>query len=342
MMQFGVFDHLDRNDLSLADYYEARLKTIADYDRFGFYAYHVAEHHSTPIGLAPSPSVFLAAVAQRTQRLRFGPMVYALPLYHPIRMIEEICMLDQMSGGRFEMGFGRGSVGIELDYYGQDPKLAQEIYAEALELVLKGLTEPTLTFHGRFFQFDNVPMELAPLQKPYPPVWYGLHAPESAKRAARKGLRVISLDSVPATCASFEVFRAAWREAWGEAPLPLMGLGRFIVVAETDAAALALARRAYPRWHHSFTYLHRRHNYSAMHPRPPDFDGIAAVGQGVAGSPRTVATFLREQLAATGSNYCVGQFAFGDLPLAETQRSIELFAHEVMPTLQSVAPAPVV
>ena len=338
MMQFGVFDHLDRNDLSLADYYESRLKIIESYDRLGFYAYHVAEHHSTPIGLAPSPSVFLSAVAQRTQRLRFGPMVYALPLYHPIRMIEEICMLDQMSHGRLEMGFGRGSVGIELAYYGEDPKLAQEVYAEALELVLKGLTEPALTFHGKFFNFDNVPMELVPLQKPYPPVWYGLHAPESAKRAARKGLRVISLDSVPATRASFDVFRDAWREAWNDTPLPLMGLGRFIVVAETDAEALALARRAYPRWHDSFTYLHRLHKYSAQHPRPPEFDGIVEVGQGVAGSPRTVVAFLREQLAATGSNYCVGQFAFGDLSLAETQRSIALFAREVMPELQSVAP----
>jgi alkanesulfonate monooxygenase SsuD/methylene tetrahydromethanopterin reductase-like flavin-dependent oxidoreductase (luciferase family) len=338
MMQFGVFDHLDRNDLSLAEFYEARLKIIESYDRFGFYAYHVAEHHSTPLGLAPSPSVFLSAVAQRTRRLRFGPMVYALPLYHPIRMIEEICMLDQMSQGRLEMGFGRGSVGIELEYYGEDPKSAQEVYAESLELVLKGLTEPVLSFHGKFFNFDNVPMELTPLQKPYPPVWYGLHAPESAKRAANKGLRVISLDSAPATRASFDVFRAAWRDAWNDTPLPLMGLGRFIIVADTDAEALTLARRAYPRWHQSFTFLHRRHNFTAMHPRPADFDGLAALGQGVAGSASTVTAFLREQLAATGSNYCVGQFAFGDLSLAETQRSIALFAHEVMPELQAAVP----
>jgi alkanesulfonate monooxygenase SsuD/methylene tetrahydromethanopterin reductase-like flavin-dependent oxidoreductase (luciferase family) len=109
-MEFGIFDHLDRNDLPLCDYYEARLKTIEAYDRLGFYAYHVAEHHSTPIGLAPSPSVFLSAVAQRTKRLRFGPMVYALPLHHPLRLIEEICMVDQMSNGRLEIGFGRGSV----------------------------------------------------------------------------------------------------------------------------------------------------------------------------------------------------------------------------------------
>src|SRR3954454_21249730 len=153
-MEFGVFDHLDRNDLPLHDYYEARLKIIEAYDRLGFYGYHVAEHHSTPIGMAPSPSVFLAAVAQRTRRLRFGPMVYALPLYHPLRMIEEICMVDQMSRGRLEIGFGRGSVPEELVYYGAEPEEAQQLYAEALELILKGLTERTLSFEGQFFRFD--------------------------------------------------------------------------------------------------------------------------------------------------------------------------------------------
>ncbi len=341
-MQFGVFDHLDRNDgLSLADLYETRLKIIEAYDRLGFYAYHVAEHHATPLGLAPSPSVFLAAIAQRTRALRFGPLVYALPLYHPIRMIEEICMLDQMSRGRLEIGFGRGSVGVELAYYGQNPEHAQEIYAEALELLLQGLTAKSLTFHGRFFNFDAVPMELEPYQKPHPPIWYGVHAPDSARRAARKGLRVVSLDAVPATRAAFDAFRAEWRDAWGSTPLPLMGLGRFIVVAETDEAALALARRAYPKWHESFTYLHRLHGFAATHPRPSDFDGIVECGQGIAGAPQTVAAFLRRQIGETGTNYLVGQFAFGDLTLAEALGSIERFAAKVMPALQDRVPAAV-
>ena len=108
-MEFGIFDHLDRSGLPLKEYYEARLKLIETYDRSGFYAYHVAEHHSTPLGMAPSPSVFLSAIAQRTRRLRFGPLVYALPLHHPLRLVEEICMLDHLSGGRLEIGFGRGS-----------------------------------------------------------------------------------------------------------------------------------------------------------------------------------------------------------------------------------------
>ena len=337
-MEFGVFDHLDRNDLPLRDYYESRLAIAEIYDQHGFYAYHIAEHHSTPLGMAASPSVFLAAVAQRTNRLRFGPLVYALPLYHPLRMIEEICMLDQMSSGRLEIGFGRGSVPAELIYYGQKPEEAQAVYAEALDLIVRGLTSRTLTFKGQYFQFDDVPMELAPYQQPHPPVWYGVHAPESAVRAARRGLQVVSLDPAAATRAAFDAFRVAWREAWGAKPLPLMGLGRFVVVADTDAAALAIARRAYPRWHDSFTFLHRKHGRLNAHPRPATFEGLAEVGQGVAGAPATVAAFLRRELDETGSNYCVCQFAFGDLSDAEIRRSIELFARDVMPALAGQVP----
>ena len=107
-MRFGVFDHLDDSGVPLGRHFEERLRLIEAYDRAGFYGYHLAEHHNTPLGYAPSPGIFLSAVAQRTKRLRFGPMVYLLPLYHPLRLIDEICMLDQMSGGRFLFGVGRG------------------------------------------------------------------------------------------------------------------------------------------------------------------------------------------------------------------------------------------
>src|SRR4051812_48866817 len=152
-MEFGVFDHLDRNELALRDFYEARLKIIEAYDRLGFYAYHVAEHHSTPLGLAPSPSVFLAAIAQRTSRLRFGPLVYALPLYHPLRMIEEICMLDQMSGGRLQFGVGKGISPIEVAYYGLDPAKLGKMFVEAFDVLMRGLQNRTLDFEGEFYRF---------------------------------------------------------------------------------------------------------------------------------------------------------------------------------------------
>jgi len=332
-MEFGIFDHLDRNDLPLGEYYEARLKLIEAYERAGFYAYHLAEHHSTPIGLAPSPSVFLAAIAQRTKKLRFGPMVYALPLHHPLRLIEEICMVDQLSNGRLEIGFGRGSSPTENAFYGQNPAQAQDIYTEARELILQGLTHKTLTFEGKHFSFKDIPMELEPLQKPHPPMWYGVHSAEAAERAAKQGLNMVSLDSAKDTRGYNDRFRQTWHKLRGNRSTPKLGISRFIVVAPNDEEALTIARRAYPVWHSNFYFLYRLRGNTPAHPRPSEFDKMMEIGQAVAGSPDTVRKFLQVQLDQSASNYLVGQFAFGDLTLAESLRTVELFKNDVMQKL---------
>src|SRR6516162_381572 len=150
-MRFGIFDHLDDSGLPLDQHFEARLKPIEAYDRAGFYGYHLAEHHNTPLGYAPSPGAFLAAVAQRTRQLRFGPMVYLLPLYHPLRLIDEICMLDQMSNGRFLYGVGRGISPVEVGFYGIDFATGAEQFRECFEVTRIGLTEDEVTFHGKFY-----------------------------------------------------------------------------------------------------------------------------------------------------------------------------------------------
>ena len=335
-MHFGVFDHLDRYDIPLAQFYRDRLALIEAYDRAGFYSYHLAEHHATPLGMAPSPSVFLASVAERTKQLRFGPMVYALPLYHPIRLVEEICMLDQLSGGRLDMGFGRGSSPVEIEYFGVESDIAhtQRVYEEALMVIRQGLATQRIDHVGEFFNFRNVPIMLEPVQKPHPPLWYGAHAPDSSARAARQAQNIISLDPPPLARQIFEHYDRAWRESHGTAPLPKVGIGRFVVVAETDAQALALARRAYRRWHESFVYLFKVHNRQMRHARPETFDGVLEVGQGMAGSPATVLAAIKQQIEGTVCNYFVGQFAFGDLSLAETTRSLDLFVKQVAPGLK--------
>jgi alkanesulfonate monooxygenase SsuD/methylene tetrahydromethanopterin reductase-like flavin-dependent oxidoreductase (luciferase family) len=335
-LDFGVFDHLDRNDLPLHDLYEQRLQIIELFDRSGFYAYHVAEHHFTPLGMAPSPSVFLSAVGQRTKRLRFGTFVYALPAHHPLRVLEEICMLDHMSGGRLEIGFGRGSVPFEIAYYGQNAQERQQIYAERLELILKAFTAGTLTWQGRYDRFENVPIEMAPLQKPHPPLWYGAHSADSAERAAQKGLNIVTNDTPGNARSIIDRYRQVWQQTQSSNAVPKMGLVRFIVIAETDGDALTIAKRAYLRWRSSFVYL------SAMHGTLPDsplnvqsFDQLIGQGQAFAGSVDTARVFLRKQLEISGANYLVGQFCFGDLSLSEMRRSVELFATHVMPALQT-------
>ena len=190
-MKFGIFEHMDDSGTPVGQHFENRLSLIEAYDRYGFYAYHLAEHHGTPLGLAPSPGLFLAAVAQGTRRLRFGPLVYSLPLYHPIRLIEEICMMDQMSGGRFEFGVGRSVPPIEVGFYGVNPADGPRQFPEALRVIKQGLTSDELTFSGEFYKFDKVPMVLKPVQRPYPPLWYGVLTPDAAYWAALEGAHIV-------------------------------------------------------------------------------------------------------------------------------------------------------
>ena len=320
-MEFGIFDHLDATGQPLDSYYADRLELIGLYDRVGFRSYHIAEHHSTPLGMAPSPNLFLSAIASQTTRLRFGPLVFALPLYHPLRLVQEICMLDQLSRGRLEIGFGRGASAIEASYFGNDHTIAEPVYREYLDLILAGMAEGRLNGKGDYYDFDDVPLMFGPYQKPHPPLWYGVHSTESAERAARMGSNIVSLDTAEEMATFANRFRDVWEEVHGSAgPQPLIGLGLFVFVADTDAAALAAARRAYPVWHHSFNYLFVRHNAPPpRHQRPPAWDDMAAQGRAIAGSPETVTAALAERLEASACNYLVGQFAFGDLTLDETR-----------------------
>ena len=335
-MQFGIFDHMDNDHLPLADFFEERLKIIEMYDQLGFHAWHVAEHHATTLGMAPSPNIMLAAGAQRTRRLRFGPMVYALPLYHPLRLAEEIAMLDQMSRGRLEIGFGRGSSPVEICYFGVDPAQTEDEYRVMLPRVLEALETGVMRVPEQVEPYAEFALKVQPCQKPYPPVWYGVHAVESAQRAATRGWNTISLDAAEEARECNEAYRAKFRDVHGARSLPLMGLGRFVIVAETDAKAEAIARRAYPHWHQGFTHLFRRLGRTNRHPRPDNWDMLHGQGKGVAGSAATVAAFLSHQLTQSQSNYCVAQIAFGDQSFDELRTSVDLFARDVMPQLRSI------
>jgi alkanesulfonate monooxygenase SsuD/methylene tetrahydromethanopterin reductase-like flavin-dependent oxidoreductase (luciferase family) len=332
-MKFGVFDHMDDAGVPLGQLYADRLRLVEAYDRAGLYAYHLAEHHATPLGCAASPGLFLAALAQRTTRLRFGPMVYLLPFYHPLRLIEEVCMLDQMSGGRFELGVGRGVSPFETLAYALDFAQTQPMYHEAFQVLLKGLGSDELTFEGKYYRFDKVPMVLRPVQQPHPPLWYGTTIPANADWPAENDINIVSLGLREGVRSTFDRYLSVRDKLGKDRNATLYGVGRHVVVADTDAEALTIARRAYPRWRNSFRWLFQRHG---AQPRidalyPETFDGLQAIHNGIAGSPPTVRDFIKAEIAATGPNYFVPWLAFGDMTLKESLHSVELLARDVMP-----------
>ena len=334
-MKFGVFDHMDDAGIPHGELFAGRLRLAEAYDRAGFYAYHLAEHHGTPIGCAASPGIFLAALAQRTEKLRFGPLVYLLPFYHPLRLIEEICMLDQLSGGRLELGIGRGVSPFETHNYALDFSQTGAMYHEAFQVLLKGLAADELTFEGKFYRFDKVPMVLKPVQRPHPPLWYGVSIPDNADWPAANDVNVVSLAPPAAVRPIFERYQATRRKL-GKGDTTLRGVGRHVVVADTDEKALEIARRAYPRWRSNFFWLFRRHGSA---PRvgdlyPESFDQLAALKTAVAGSPQTVRDFIAAEIEETSPNYFVPWLAFGDMTVEETLHSVDLFAREVMPAFR--------
>ncbi len=185
--EVGLFDWIDRGKAPLHELYQDRLRLLEVADSAGFVGYHLAEHHFTPLGMAPSPALFLSAAAQRTHQIRLGPLGYLLPLYNPLRLIEEVCMLDQLSNGRLDLGFGRGISPYELGYFGVDSAESRSVMDESLAVLIEGMTHQRLTFQGKYFQYDDVPMELNSRQQPYPPLWYPTRSVDSVKQAAQQG-----------------------------------------------------------------------------------------------------------------------------------------------------------
>jgi alkanesulfonate monooxygenase SsuD/methylene tetrahydromethanopterin reductase-like flavin-dependent oxidoreductase (luciferase family) len=332
-LQFGIFDQNDHGRYSLTEQYEKRLALIEFYDKSGFRTYHMSEHHSTPLNLTPSPSVFLAAVAQRTRRLRFGALVYVLPAHHPLRLAEEICMLDHLSHGRLEVGIGRGASPHELDYFGVDSDVAQAMYVEAYQIIMQALTRDEVNFDGKHYRFSKVPIDLKPAQLPHPPLWYAVPVPEGAAWPAQNRINIVCAGPVARVREITDRYRAEWLAAGNSlAALPLLGINRFVVVADSDREAMALGRRAWPKFHTSFMKLWKLHGTQPRFARmPEDFDALVENGGGIAGSPAAVRDRVRAMTAEAGANYFIGQFSFGELTHEEVMHSVGLFAREVLP-----------
>src|SRR5229473_4239926 len=163
-VRFAMFDWLDESGRGQGETYAERLQMLELADQAGFYCYHLAEHHGTALSTVPSPNLFLASVAQRTRRIRLGPLGYVLPAYNPLRLLEEICMLDQLSNGRLEVGVSRGSSPFEAEPFGVQREAAKGMYEEALDIILMGLSTGEVEYHGKYFQFDHLTTRFQPYQ----------------------------------------------------------------------------------------------------------------------------------------------------------------------------------
>ena len=356
-MRFGIFDHMECSTDSLAQLYEERLRMLEYADEAGFWCYHKAEHHFTPLDAAPSSTVFLAAASQRTERIRLGSLVMLLPFYEPLRFIEEICMLDNLCGGRLEVGVGKGISPAEHALWGQDPNTARERFEEAFEIVRVGLSRASpeagaadstagsdADEHGvlesatgryrRTGSADKVPHPLRTLQEPRPGFWY----PGNVDYAGRHRLHTIVGGSARAIHKALEIYRKGLAQPDGDwnpgVAEPVIGAQAHIYLDATPEAAIERVRQAYSVYHRNLTKLWRQYNVPIDHIDPTfggKFDVAMDHGALLAGSPETAIEYIRRVTAATGIEYLTFAFGWGDLTHDEIMQSMRLFAEEVMP-----------
>jgi len=344
-MKIGLFDHVEQADRSLATLFDERLTFAAAADDAGIYCLHVAEHHATPLNMVPVPGAYLGAVARATKRMRLGPLVYLLPLYSPLRLIEEICMLDQLSHGRFEIGVGRGVSPFELNYHKIDHDKSRDIFIDAFACLSAGLTSETLTYAGSYFNYKDVPLPLRPLQQPHPAFWYGSSNAIGSTWAGEHGMHFVSLGPTKFAKGNIEAFQAALAKRGGPASPKAefrggaaIGVMRNVVVADTDAEAQRIARPALAHHLGMLNWLRDKHGSSDLAsrlgvPRAATLEDGLADGSLIVGTPATVVAAIERQTAELGINYLLTYLFFGTMTLAQALRSLELMRTEVMPRI---------
>ncbi len=343
-MKFGLWDHVDRSDRPLHKQIDERLAFLIAGDEAGFHGFHVAEHHATPLNLVPVPGVYLGAVARLTTRIRLSVLCYLLPLYSPLRLIEEVAILDNMSHGRLDIGVGRGVSPFELNFHNVDPETSREVFLEALDVLEKGMVQERLDHQGKRFKYSSVPIEVRPLQKPHPPIWYPSSNPEGSTFAGERGYNFMTLGSRTIAKKNIDAFKTAYARRGGPqvpgSPHPggvAIGVNRHVVIADTDAEAVRIARPAHEMFHASLTKLWRENHATTPVARASiaNIEDAMREGAAIVGSPETVAKEVQRQVDELGINYMTVGMFFGNLAYEHAMRSQQLFAREVMPRIKA-------
>ena len=339
-LEFGLFDWIEWDKSAPHEIFENRLKMLEYTDRSGFYSYHLAEHHITPLSVSPSPSVFLAAAAQRTSKLRLGPLVYLLPFYNPIRLYHEICMLDNLSNGRLDLGVGRGVSPVEAEKFDVDLETSWEVFNEQMGMFTNSFSTGVLNHRGTHYNYEDIELWIKPYQNPYPPLWYASNNIETVPWMAQHGFNTCHVFADNATTkAHYDLYKQVWnaeRMSDGlnsHVPVPKLGLVRHLYVAPSDEQAKAEAKPAFGAWFHNINYLWDKAGYDFLN-FIRDFDDLESREIVIAGSPSTVREQVQRAIDESGVNYFCPILAWGDLTPDQVMRSMSLFVDEVMPNLR--------
>ena len=325
---------------SSQEIYGRALEQAQAAESLGYRNVWLAEHHFSTYGYVSRPLQLATHIAAKTTKLRVGTAVVVVPLHHPLVIAEEIATLDIVSGGRLDIGLGRGYQRYEFERFGLQLDSGGQRWEESIDILVKSFEGRPFSYDGKLFKIPETSLFPQPLQKPHPPIWITAQSQYALEAAVRRGFNVLTGGfGVPMErLAEFGQHVKRMNAEMKPAQQPLVGVQRAVYVTKDPADAREAAEQA--RWNMRVT-LSLRNNYERVEhgnaiPVPgktePDIDELLDRYL-VIGTPDTVIRQIKRVRELVGISHFNCSFWFGDLEQARVLRSMELFAREVMPAL---------
>jgi len=324
---FSLLDHYPEQPLTVGDRLRESVRRAETAEALGYRGLWFAEHHFRPFGALPNPAVLLAAIAARTRRIRLGPAVSVLPLRHPLQVAEDYLMVDQLSGGRLDLGVGSGTLPWEFEGFGVRHESKAEHFDEALTALRPVLRGRATSLSGRHVQVRDVGCNVPPHGPTGPPIYVATNRTDNAERAGREGDRLLTLVSPETpTLDAIDERLAAYRDGRSAAGQPDAGAHVVVAiqahVAATDARAQDGARAALARFLAAHGGLEESRANGV-------FEAMLNRGTGLFGSAATVAAGLAG-LASRGVRHVALWIGFGGMATTEIDAALRLLAAEAL------------
>ena len=361
-MKFAHFSHIwAKPGMTPHQRYEELWRELRLCDDLGFDYSFCVEHHFRPDeSWISSPSLYAVGAGARTKNLRIGPMGYIVPLYHPLRLVEEIAIVDQMLGGRMEVGLVPGISAEYFKPFGLDYNFRKSPTLEFVDYMRAAYGEKQpFSFQGDNHKTESAEISVQPFQKPHPPLWMMSRDPQTLEFCAQNGINPGYFLIYPRKDAAprYIRFLEDWAKA-GHSRRPSIAYCTIVHVDDTDEKALDVAlkraARAYegflphPKPGETFEERVREHAKKFIGRGEPgaseimanlfDADYLLKHELVFIGSPETVAAKIHAAAKAGLFNVFLGEFNFSDLPEADLMRSIKLFGEKVIPALRDYEP----
>jgi alkanesulfonate monooxygenase SsuD/methylene tetrahydromethanopterin reductase-like flavin-dependent oxidoreductase (luciferase family) len=350
-MRFGTYYFLQAPPgITHPDVIQREIEQMVWTEELGFDSIWLTEHHFIEYGLSVSPAILATAAAMRTRHVRIGLAAAILPFHDPIRLAEELAMVDILSGGRLDVGVGRGNRPVEFEGYRIPQIESRDRFEETLSILIRAWTQERFSFEGQHLKIPEVRVIPKPLQQPHPPLYIVCVSPDTIESTALRGLPMLNSilrGPIDALVSQRDTYVKACKKG-GRSDAEVAGLlnrwgvSRHIHVAPTDAQAQAEAKDAEMWYQEALRRFLIPEDIDRVHPLLQPGFRTAAERLGritweqlmaetlAVGSPDTVTRKIEEmQRLGVGEVLC--WMNFGGLPQAQVRRSMELFAREVMP-----------